>query len=206
MVEPLVFEGGEGAVGFEGCEGVVDAVAEGVAVFEEHAELFGGVSGAGEDPDDGGVGDLDCGDEVGGGEVEDDAVDLAGVEGGFGCGVVVVDLGGVVGLDDLVDVVEAGGADGGAESEALEVGDAGRRGCGGVGGADDGLFDLVVAVGEVDDFVAFGGDGVLLDVEVPVLFTWCDDFVEAGADELDGVEAELVGEGEHECALIAGAG
>ena len=93
-----------------------------------------------------------------------------------------------VGLDDVLDVVEARRADGGAELGAL----AGRRArwpsamsC--PSARDDGLLDLVVAVGEVDDLVALGGDRVLLDVEVVVLVAGGDGLVEAGADPGDVV-------------------
>ena len=177
--QPGLDEAVEGAVALEGGDGLVHAADERIVEVEQQAELVTG--GGRELADDRSALDLDGGNVEGGREVDDDRVDLLGLESSLGAGVVLVDEGLGIRLDDLVDEVEARGGRLGAELDALQVGDRLRSRGGGTGKTDNGLVGHVVGVTEGDRLLALLGDRVLLQVEVEVLGAGLDRLVEPGA-------------------------
>jgi len=137
------------------------------------------------------------GDVEGGRQIDHDGVDLAVLQRGLGL-VVLRECGGLLGrLHHVVDVVEAGGADLGAQLHALEVRDALRLGGLGALQRDDGLTHVVVAGGEVHGLLALGADRHLVDVEVEGLLTGREGLVEGDGLPDDGalVVAELLRHG-----------
>ena len=167
--EPLLLELGQGAVGRERGERLVDAGDQRVALLEQHPELLL-LPGLGlELADDRALRDLHGGDVERGRQVGEDRVDLAVEQrllGGVG---VLEDRRLVRRLDHVADRGQRRGAGLGAEVVVGELGERrdlrGRRAL----ERDHGLRRLVVAVGEVDDLGARRRDRDLVDVEVEVL-------------------------------------
>src|SRR5918997_2282550 len=146
-------------------EDLVHAPDERVALLEEHPELL--VSGILADHHR--VVYLEVAQVHRRHQVGDHGVDLAALQGRPGVVGGVVDLGVLVRLDSLVDEVEARGAHLCAEPRVLEVGDGLRVGERGILERQHPLGVVEVAVGEVHDLFALGGDRDLVDVEVVVL-------------------------------------
>src|SRR5690606_1052732 len=88
--EPFLGQRIQRSLGPQLLQSPVDAGLERAVVLHEDAELVGLLLGGGQRSDDGGVGHLDGRDVVGGRQVEDDGVDLTGVECRLGVGVGVV--------------------------------------------------------------------------------------------------------------------
>ena len=182
--EPLLLDLLQRAVVLQLGERLVDAVAERVALLEEHPEVLLAAD-RGELPDDGPVLDLlGADEEERGREVDDDAVDLLPVQGRDDVVRRVVDARLLVGLDGVLDVAEARRPDLGAELRVLQVGERGRVRDRRAVQPDERLVHVVVRVAEVDGHVALVGDRDLVDVEVEVLRAGPERVVERDDDPL----------------------
>src|SRR6266542_339858 len=122
--------------------------------------------------------------------VQQDRVDLAGVQGGEGVGGGVVDLGLRGRLDVVRDVGGAGGVGLRAPAELLGVGHAGHRGA---PLRQDPLVGLEVWRGELDHLGPVVGDGDLAEIDVALALLAGDQPGEGHLHELDVGVVEALG-------------
>src|SRR6266542_89258 len=123
--------------------------------------------------------------------VQQDRVDLAGVQGGEGVGGGVVDLGLRGRLDVVRDVGGAGGVGLRAPAELLGVGHAGHRGA---PLRQDPLVGLEVWRGELDHLGPVVGDGDLAEIDVALALLAGDQPGEGHLHELDVGDVEALGD------------
>src|SRR3954469_3158518 len=200
--QPLLLDLRKRAVRLQGGDRLVDAGGEAVVLRKDEPEVLRRAHRR-ELAHDRCLGDLHRRDVEGRRQVDDDAVDLMGLQRRVDVVRRVVDRRLLVGLDVPLDVVVARRPDLSAELVLLHVG--ARLGGGDRGSlqADERLVDVVVGPAEVDALRTRGRERDLVDVEGEALGAGLERLVEWDDDPVDValVEAELVRDGVGDGAL-----
>gem|GEM_PF-3670573 len=202
--QPLLLKFSQSAVIAQRVDCLGDRGGQGASLRKQQTEVVA-ILVCGELANHGAVLNLSCDDVECGGQVHDDCVNLAALEGLDHVSGTVEDQRIGAGLELVHHVVLRSRAGLNAELQLLQVFEALGLGSGGTLHSDDCFGGRVVGAGEVHCLLASIGNGELLDVEVPVLCARSDCRIEGRTLPYDLIlgEAQLLGDCVGNCGLVA---